>query len=198
MRFTIPNRIDPYQVTQSSDVDAGDRNGLIPLALLSLAVGAVTGLLCAVFRLALEAADWLRNQLIAWAHQQGIAGLLIVLAATAGATALAAWLVRRFSPDAAGSGIPQVEVALSGDEPARPLRRASVKFIGGLLAIGAGLALGREGPSVQMGASIGDVLARTFHRDWAQTKVLFAAGAGVNASTVESGLPLDEISPPIA
>jgi chloride channel protein, CIC family len=73
--------------------------------------------------------------------------------------------------------------ALSGDKPAKPLRRASVKFIGGVLAIGGGLALGREGPSVQMGAAIADVFGRTFRRNWPDCRVLLAAGAGAGIAT---------------
>ena len=139
--------------------------------------------MCALFRLTLTQADWLRGAFVAWAHGEGVAGLLLVVVALAAAAALAAWLVRRFSPDAAGSGIPQVEETLSGDEPAKPLRSASVKFLGGVLAIGGGLALGREGPSVQMGAAIGEVLGRAFRRNWTDCRVLLAAGAGAGLAT---------------
>jgi len=160
-----------------------DPGGLIILAVLALVVGVASGLVCAAFRLALQEADRLRDALAAWAQRSGFGGLLLLVAILAAAAALAAWLVRRFSPDAAGSGIPQVEEALSGDEPAKPLRRASVKFVGGLLAIGGGLALGREGPSVQMGAAIADVLGRASRRNWADCRVLLAAGAGAGLAT---------------
>jgi len=52
-------------------------------------------------------------------------------------------------------GIPHVELVLTGELPPAPYRLIPVKFFGGLLAIGSGLALGREGPSVQMGARRG-------------------------------------------
>jgi CIC family chloride channel protein len=164
-------------------VNASERRSLIILAALSLVVGVTSGLVCAVFRLTLQQADLFRGAFIAWAHREGLAGFLLVVVTLATAAALAAWLVRRFSPDAAGSGIPQVEEALSGDEPAKPLRRASVKFIGGVLAIGGGLALGREGPSVQMGAAIADVVGRAFRCNWADCRVLLAAGAGAGLAT---------------
>jgi chloride channel protein, CIC family len=57
-------------------------------------------------------------------------------------------MVRRFSPQASGSGIPHVEAVLREEIPPAPYGLAPVKFVGGLLAIGSGLALGREGPSV--------------------------------------------------
>ncbi|WP_286597945.1 ClC family H(+)/Cl(-) exchange transporter [Variovorax sp. J22P240] len=159
------------------------RAGTLVLALLSLLVGCVTGLVCAVFRLLLQQADALRDEFIARAHQEGLLGLLLVVAGAAGATAVAAALVSRISPAAAGSGIPEVEAAISGGEPGRPVRTAIVKFVGGVLAIGSGLALGREGPSVQMGHSIADVIGRLFRRGQVDARVLFAAGAGAGLAT---------------
>ena len=58
------------------------------------------------------------------------------------AAGLAAWLVRRISPDAAGSGIPHVEAVLDGALASASARLIPVKFLGGVLAIGSGLALG--------------------------------------------------------
>ena len=84
--------------------------------------------------------------------------------------------MRRLSPDAIGSGIPHVEAVLAVELPPAPIALLPVKFIGALLAIGAGLALGREGPCVQMGASLAHLTGR--RRDWADRRVLAAAGAG--------------------
>lgn len=116
-------------------------------------------------------------------YGQGVLGLLLVIAGAAGATGLAAALVRWVSPDAGGSGIPEVEAAIRGGERGRPIRNAIVKFVGGVLAIGSGLALGREGPSVQMGHSIADIVARLFRRSEVDARVLFAAGAGAGLAT---------------
>ena len=158
-------------------------NGVLVLALLSLLVGSVSGLVCAIFRLVLQRADTLRGGLIAWAYGEGVLGLLLVIAGAAGATGLAAALVRWVSPDAGGSGIPEVEAAIRGGKRGRPVRNAIVKFVGGILAIGSGLALGREGPSVQMGHSIADIVARLFQRNERDARVLFAAGAGAGLAT---------------
>ena len=158
-------------------------NGMLVLALLSLFVGGVSGLVCATFRLVLRRADTLRDKLIAWAHGQGALGFLLVIAGAAAATGVAAGLVRWFSPDAGGSGIPEVEAAIHGGERGRPIRNAVVKFVGGVLAIGSGLALGREGPSVQMGHSVADIVARLFRRGEPDARVLFAAGAGAGLAT---------------
>lgn len=108
---------------------------------------------------------------------------MLVVAGCAGATALAAWLVRRFSPHASGSGIPHVEAVLRRELPQARYRLIPVKFVGGLLAIGSGLALGREGPSVQMGASIAHLIGQVFRRTLPDCLTLLAAGAGAGLAT---------------
>jgi CIC family chloride channel protein len=95
----------------------------------------------------LDQADHVRDVLVAWAHQWETAGLVLVTAACASATAVVAWMVRRFSPHASGSGIPHVEAVMSGQLPATPLSLVPAKFAGGVLVIGSELVLGREGPS---------------------------------------------------
>jgi len=165
--------------------DPNDRPGnLLSLAVLASLVGAISGFLGAIFRLALVHADHVRGALITWAHSQKVIGFLLVVTACAGATALAAWLVRRISPLASGSGIPQVEAALDeGDAQRASFRLIPVKFFGGLLSIGSGLALGREGPSVQMGASTAHLVGEAFKRNWPDCRVLVAAGAGAGLAT---------------
>jgi chloride channel protein, CIC family len=157
--------------------DPGD-GSLVALAALSLLAGAGSGLIVAIFRLALARVDDWRGALIARAHQQPLIGPVAVLLGCAASVALAAWLVRRFSPFASGSGIPQVEGALTGDLPPAPPRLIPVKFFGGLLAIGAGMALGREGPSVQMAAVVADLVGKAGGRAWPDLRTLVAAGAG--------------------
>ena len=156
---------------------------LLALALLAPIVGAASGLVGASFRLALTAADRFRDAAIAWSYNWGLAGFLSIVTGCAVGVAVAAWLVRRFSPYAAGSGIPQVEAMLSDELEPPPPRLLPVKFFGGLFAIGSGLALGREGPSVQMGAAIAHVVARISCRNWLDCKVLIAAGAGAGLAT---------------
>ena len=98
---------------------AGQMRSLLALALLAPIAGAAAGILGAIFRLALAHADRLRDAFVVWTHGQHLAGFFLVVTVCASATAIAAWLVRRFSPDASGSGIPHVEAVLAGRAPPR-------------------------------------------------------------------------------
>ena len=90
--------------------------------LLGPVVGAAAGTVGAIFRLSLGQADRIRDALITAAHGYRLAGFLLVLVVCGTATALAAWLVRRYSPHASGSGIPHVEAVLNGTLKPAPIR----------------------------------------------------------------------------
>jgi chloride channel protein, CIC family len=172
--------------------------GLVPLALLSGAAGAGAGLICGLFRMALEEADRFRNALPAWLPEP-LLGFSLLTAGASTAAALSAFLVRRYGVHAAGSGIPQVEAVISGDLPTAPYILLPVKFVGGLLAIGAGFALGREGPCVQMGATFAHLIGKAARRNAGDCRVLLAAGAGAglaaafNAPLAGSAFVLEEL-----
>jgi CIC family chloride channel protein len=174
----------PTRSQQRSSDDASPGHGsLTELAILSLVAGVAAGIVGALFRLALDKANVLRNTLIAWAHEEKLFGLLFVVVGAGAAVAIAAWLVRRFAPHASGSGIPHVEAVLNQELPPASLSLIPVKFVGGLLAIGSGLALGREGPTVQMGASVAHLVGSIFRRKAPDGRVLLAAGAGAGLAT---------------
>jgi CIC family chloride channel protein len=139
-----------------------------------------SGFVGALFLLSLERADGFRDAVIVWAHSKAFAVVSIVCTARTG---LAAWLVRRDSPQASGSGIPHVEAVLNKDLPQAPFRIVPVKLVGGMLAIGSGPALGREGPTVQMAATIEHLVGKRFRRGWPECRVLLAAGAEAGLAT---------------
>ena len=80
-------------------------------------------------------------------------------------------------PMARGSGIPQVEGELMGCVSMNWLRVLWAKFLGGGLAIALGLSLGREGPSVQIGAAVGKGLSRLQKKTKMEEKLLLSSGA---------------------
>ncbi len=91
---------------------------------------------------------------------------------------ISGYLVQRFQPTAYGSGIPQVRAFILGAKLPLDLGVAVVKLIGGSIALGSGLFLGREGPTVHMGAAIARHLNRYFPTSPERTRQLVAAGAG--------------------
>jgi len=146
------------------------------------AVGVAAGLVCVAFRWLLETGETARTALIEHLHRAGPEWLWVPVVLAAAGGGLAVWAVRSYAPEAAGSGIPQIKEVLTHLHPMRALRILLVKFIGGSVAIASGFALGREGPSVQLGGAVGDVCARVFHGHLFERKTLIIAGASAGLS----------------
>ncbi|EPE7163907.1 H(+)/Cl(-) exchange transporter ClcA [Cronobacter sakazakii] len=151
-----------------------------PLTILLLA--SLTGVLAGLAGVAFEKA-------VAWVTAHRIEGLaqvahipwLVWLLAFLFSALLAMvgyFLVRRFAPEAGGSGIPEIEGALEELRPVRWWRVLPVKFFGGMGTLGAGMVLGREGPTVQIGGNIGRMVLDIFRRSDAEARhTLLATGA---------------------
>ncbi len=151
---------------------------VIRLAMASVLTGILIGIVGGAFRYCLITADNLRGAFVVWAHAWPYIGWLAPVVLGLVGAALARLLVVRFAPTAEGSGVQRVEAVFSGEVKAAPHSIVLVKFFGGLLSMGSGLALGREGPTVQMGASLGSLIGRFAVRDQEDRKVVDAAGAG--------------------
>ena len=82
-----------------------------------------------------------------------------------------------YAPMAGGSGIPQVKGVILGLYKMKWFRILWVKIIAGALGIGAGLSLGREGPSIQIGAVAGQGLSRLLGRTRMEERYLITSGA---------------------
>jgi chloride channel protein, CIC family len=168
--------------THPVDDEGEGAESLIGFVLAAALVGVLTGLSAASFRLLLEQGARLRNGLAGWAHHHWWGLIVVVLVCTAAATVAAA-LVHRVEPHAEGSGIPRVEAVADGRVRPDRFRLLPVKYVGGLLAISSGMALGREGPSVQMGASAAVIVATVTRRNLADLRLLVAAGAAAGLAT---------------
>ena len=92
---------------------------------------------------------------------------------------LGAWLVaRRFAPEAAGDGVPEVIADLTVRGGYVRTRVTWIKTIATSLTLGAGGSAGREGPIVQIGSSVGASFGRWARLGEDQIRSLVAAGAG--------------------
>ena len=151
------------------------RRRQLPRALL---VGLFAGLVAVAFRATLTEVEALRDRIVEysrlhWAWCFGLPPLMGALGA-----AVAVGLTRRFAPEASGSGIPHVKAVLHGLRDLRWARVILVKFVGGISGIGGGLALGREGPTIQMGAAVGKMVSGWFSSTPRERRTLIAAGSG--------------------
>ncbi len=122
------------------------------LLLLTLIIGALVGLVVAAF-------IYVTEDLGARMYPAGGAAWRRVLIPTGGAL-LTGYLLSRFFPNARGSGIPQTKAALFLRDGFITLRTVLGKFGCCSASLASGIALGREGPSVQVGAGIASVLGR--------------------------------------
>lgn len=144
----------------------------------SLFVGVLAGLVGAAFRFGVSHAKDGMTLLRGVGGGEGASALTISVVSSAVALGIALILVRRFAPEAAGSGIQEIEGALDGVRPLRWARVLCVKFTAGLLSLGAGMVMGREGPTVQMGGALGKMLHERFGLSEDEGRLLIAAGAG--------------------
>lgn len=134
------------------------------------------------FGRSLEASERLRGELIAWAGRFGALGVVVPVLLGAVTAAIAVGLVARIAPEAGGSGIPHLKAVLHRLRALRWRTVLPVKFAGGVLGIGGGLALGREGPTVQMGGAVGQMVGGWFRCTPRERLTLIAAGAGAGLS----------------
>ncbi len=174
----------------SSEVELGKEVGRkkplrpLSLCLLAIVVGVVTALgavafraLIAVFHNAFFLGKW------SWSYDANLHtpagpwGFWVILVPVAGAVGVV-FLVKNFAPEAKGHGVPEVMDAIYYKKGIiRPLV-AVVKSLASALSIGSGGSVGREGPIIQIGSSLGSTVGQIFRMPAWQRITLIAAGAG--------------------
>jgi chloride channel protein, CIC family len=138
------------------------------LILLTVVIGVIVGLVTVAFIL-------LTGRLAARMYPAGGAAWRRVLIPCLGAL-FSGYLVYRYFPEARGSGIPQTKFAIFINNGRISLRTVLGKFFCCATSLASGIALGREGPSVQIGAGIASVLGRRFGLSTANVKALVPVG----------------------
>lgn len=147
------------------------------IVIQSIIVGAVTGLMVSLYRLVLDYVMKHTYEIYGFLRENNwYIGLGIVFLMVMG------YIVGSFVEDESmisGSGIPQIEGILTGTfkEPS-PVKVFVYKFVGGVIAIGSGLSLGIEGPSIQLGATIANFYGNIAKRLKLEKRFLISSGAG--------------------
>lgn len=162
--------------------DMWKRARRIPVMLITegLCVGLIGGFIVLLYRVALTfAGNWL-IKILSYIKSNPFrcAVWFLILMALA-------WIVGRlvkWEPMISGSGIPQVEGEVSGRLSQNWKRVLPAKFAGGFLCMLGGLSLGREGPSIQLGAMAGQGISRALGRGKREEKFLMTCGASAGLS----------------
>ena len=137
----------------------------------------LVGVVGSLFQLSIHWVDVFLNQCFFYAKTQGWSLAILSSGVSMLMVLVAFLLVRWFSPEAAGSGVQEIEGALLHERPILWRQLLPVKFFGGLLAISAKMASGREGPTIQMGGNLGEMIGEAFKLSRKHRDALIAAGS---------------------
>ena len=146
----------------------------------SLLVGLIVGIVIVIYRfLAAELGELFINIYLQGRNNILLIPLIFIVLILLGY--IVAKQVKH-EPMISGSGIPQVEGILTRRLKMNWFSILYNKFIGGLICLGVGLSVGREGPSVQMGACIGEGISHRFNKLDNEEKYLITSGASAGLS----------------
>lgn len=155
-------------------------NFKLNLVFEGIGVGIITGLIVVLYRYLLEKSEILIGNIYKFIYKSPLLILPWIIALI-----IIGYLVGQMikkNPIISGSGIPQVEGVLLRKLDMTWWKVIIGKFVGGVLSIGAGLSLGREGPSVQLGAAVGQGFAKILKRVRIEEKYLITSGASAGLS----------------
>ena len=175
-------KINPH----NSDDDLSEQNtrGLAQVLFVSAFAGALVGFVGGSFHWLLVHGSQSFAALVAQWKAGGFLGLpgwVITMCVVGLCVGAARWLVT-FAPSAAGSGVQHVEAVMREEATPATFRVLPIKYLGGLLAMVPGLALGREGPTIQMAAVIGTQCGKWFGFTREDRSLLYTAIAGSGLS----------------
>lgn len=141
----------------------------------AIMIGLMTGLVVSSFRLVIQSGLKMVMTAFQYFHVHPLGLIWWALATVIIALGLG-WLAQHH-PNIKGSGIPQVEAQLKGEFEEKWWPVLWRKYLGGIVAIGSGLFLGREGPSIQLGATVGQGISEMTHADPLKRRIGIASGA---------------------
>ncbi len=152
----------------------------IYLLIRGVEVGVAAGLICVLYRFLLSLAESGLDRVLEYIKGSPLK-ITLWLAALAALGVFVSY-INKWEPDAAGSGIPQTTGDVRGYFSLNWWRVTLAKLIGGTVTVFAGLSLGREGPSVQLGGMAGKGAARLTKSDRTSEIRMTSCGAGAGMS----------------
>lgn len=144
---------------------------------VALLLGVLTGILSSLFQLAISALHGQLTQAYRYATMQDWPVGLISAFVSMLMVLVAYLMVKKIAPEASGSGVQEIEGSLLHVRPIFWRRLLPIKFMGGVLAISANMVLGREGPTIQMGGNLGEMLGSSLKFPHKRRDALIAAGS---------------------
>ncbi|GGI75601.1 H(+)/Cl(-) exchange transporter ClcA [Legionella impletisoli] len=159
------------------------RDKILILYALSILLGILTGCVGSLLQLSIT---WLGKLLTGWfsfakSHDWPVE---IISALTTMVMVFISWsLVKWVASEASGSGVQEIEGTLLHERPIFWRRLLPVKFLGGVLSIASKMVLGREGPTIQIGGNLGEMLGEWFSLPRKRRDSLIAAGAAAGLAT---------------
>lgn len=142
---------------------------------VSIVIGILVGLTVVAYRLVLGHAEELSFIYFDYFKTHPVYVPLLFAALAAGGY-LVGLIITRFTMTS-GSGIPQVKGIITGHFNCNWFSTLIAKFFGGALSILGGLSLGREGPSIQLGACVAQGVVKKIPASRAEKKIFIASGA---------------------
>ena len=155
----------------------------VPLTIaLAALIGAAGGYGAVLFTLLINlVTNWTVHPVVQWSIDNRLWLLLLGIVPALGLVAVS-WFTRRFAPEAQGHGVPEVIMAVGRHDGVIRPRVSLVKILASGVCIGTGGSIGREGPIVQIGSSLGSMAGQWFGLSPRNIKVLVAAGAAAGIS----------------
>lgn len=159
------------------------RNKVLFFYAIAALLGIVTGVVGSGLILAIhQVTQWMADS-INYLHLKGWP-VGLISAVVSMLMVYVAWLmVKWIATEASGSGVQEIEGALMHKRPVIWRRLLPVKFLGGVLAIASNLVVGREGPTIQIGGNLGEMLGEWFKLSRKRRDSLIVAGAAAGLAT---------------
>ena len=150
--------------------------------MLAGGIGILGGYGAVLFSALIETVSWYTVEYVQKLESNGVWNSILLAGVPSVGLLLVSWMTRRFAPEAQGHGVPEVITAVARHDGIIRPRVSLVKILASGICIGTGGSVGREGPIVQIGSSLGSLTGQWFRLPPRAIKVLVASGAAAGIS----------------